>query len=138
MECPICFEDIETPSQWVTDPALPPEVMSWCWECITTQRVGHYKRWFTGMKKADCAAMLRRIIKKGPPPMTIADCIDGLSQPVSPGYGVVTCGDVFESGKLLGSMVDEKARQTFWEELQQRLALFELIEREEREEREGK
>lgn len=128
----MCFCDAEAMPTWhlATGEEQP---IGWCWECVDETRDGHYKRWFKGVSEADCAAALRRLIGSGPP-MTLADAIEGLHQPVPPDVGEVRCqGQMTISGKLRGSIETEEERLKRWDELKAALARFEALEAEEKE-----
>lgn len=127
MECPVCMMDMEAPVRWCLGSGEETP-LEWCWECVEETRTGHYKRWAKSVKEADCAAALRRLIGKGPP-MTLADAIEGIAQPMPPDWGEVKCdGHEAVSGKLVGSLETEADRLKYWDELKTALAVFEAVE----------
>ena len=124
----MCYLDVEGAPTWHPGGDVEHQPLEWCWGCVKLMKEGHYKRWLEGVKKADCAAVMRRCIGKGTP-MTLADAIDGLSQPVG-GFGEIVShdGKLKETGKLNGSQDTEEARQEFGNMLKEKLDLFEAVE----------
>lgn len=70
-ECVACWDDLtdETRCHFRAKPS--PDalvyVSGFCWSCATQQVADYYVRWKKSVDEADCAAMLRRQIGKGPP-----------------------------------------------------------------------
>jgi hypothetical protein len=138
-ECVVCYENIDEGETvwWVVGEDQPDEQSGWCWECATNVLQNHYQRWFKGVEKADCAAALRRLIKTGPP-MTMADAVEEMTQPIRPGFGElrVRCGNKRISGKLQGCPLKTwEARDAYCEKLKERLQVFEAVEAAEKQEK---
>ena len=134
-ECIVCFENMNHQTFWVTGHNENNQLVPYCWICTQDMLSNHHKRWMQSLKKVDCASALRRLIKNGPP-MTIADAIPELQQPLQ--FGTLICDQEETSGKLIGSHKTEDERQDYWNELKVMLGIFEEQEKHEKQQSDEK
>ncbi len=110
----------------------------YCYTCAQRQIEEYFGRWKEQCDKADCAAMLRRMIAKGPPTTLVdADASLVLDDDERPGlFGCVVSNDrdTWTSGRLVGAPANQAELDQLWAQL--RVREQELPEKPERDEAE--
>lgn len=102
----------------------PSRRSSYCFSCAQMQIREHFARWKKSVAEANCAAMLRRLIQRGPP-VSLADVdetivLEETEKPFIYGCVVSKDGKEWVSGRLDGAPSTAEERDKMWAELKVR------------------